>query len=151
MVERPTPFDYAGGATAFAALAAALHARCLEDPVLNHAFSHDMNPEHLERLAGYLGEVFGGSTVYSSLPGGHSAMLLIHAETAAQDDLAARFITCFDLAVDDANLPSDPEFRRVLHDYLVWAVGEVHSYSPYGSVVAANLTFPHWSWDGPET
>lgn len=70
MEERPTLFDYAGGATALVALATALHERCLEDPVLNHPFSHDMNPEHLDRLAGYLGEVFGGPPAYSSLVGG---------------------------------------------------------------------------------
>jgi hemoglobin len=148
MVERPSLFDYAGGEAAFVALAAALHERCLADPVLNHPFSHDLNPEHLERLAGYLGEVFGGPLVYSALGGGHAAMLLIHAQTGEEDEMATRFVTCFDLAVDDANLPGDAEFRRVLHEYMVWAVGEVHSYSPYGSVVPTHVTFPHWSWDG---
>lgn len=78
-------------------------------------------------------------------------MLLIHAETGAEDEMATRFVTCFDLAADDANFPSDPAFRRVLHDYMVWAVGEVHAYSPHGSAVPTNVTFPHWSWDGPTT
>ncbi|MHB8380373.1 MAG: globin domain-containing protein [Acidimicrobiales bacterium] len=151
MKERSSPFDFAGGDAAFVALAAALHQRCLDDPVLNHPFSHDMNPDHLDRLAAYLGEVFGGPPAYSSRVGGHTAMLLIHAETGAEDEMATRFVTCFDLALDDASFPSDPEFRRVLHDYMVWATGEVHSYSPHGSVVPTNLAFPHWSWDGPTT
>jgi len=151
MEERPSPYDVAGGEVAFVALADALHQRCLDDPVLNHPFSHDMDPEHLERLAGYLGEVFGGPPAYSVLGGGHAAMLMIHAGTGADDEMASRFVTCFDLAVDDANLPSDPELRRVLHDYMVWATGEVHSYSPLGSVVPSYVTFPHWSWDGLET
>jgi hemoglobin len=29
-----------------------------------------------------------------------------------------------------------------------WAVDEVMAYSPAGSVVAADLPVPHWSWDG---
>jgi hemoglobin len=33
---RPTLFEFAGGEPAFLALAAAHHARCLEDPELNH-------------------------------------------------------------------------------------------------------------------
>ena len=151
MMNRPTVFDYAGGEAAFVALAAALHERCLEDPVLNHPFSHDMNPEHLERLAGYLGEVFGGPPAYSALGDGHAAMLSIHASTGAQDDMPTRFVACFDQAIEDADLPKDAEFRRVLHEYMVWASGEVHSYSPIGSVVPTHATFPHWSWDGLQT
>lgn len=151
MVERPTLFDYAGGRAAFVALASALHERCLEDPVLNHPFSHDMNPEHLERLAGYLGEVFGGPPAYSTLGGGHAAMLLIHAETGADDEMPTRFVSCFDLALDDANLPRDEDFRRALHEYMVWAVGDVHAYSPIGSLVPTDAPFPHWSWDGLQT
>ncbi|HEV3188607.1 MAG TPA: hypothetical protein VGZ04_11280 [Acidimicrobiales bacterium] len=151
MVNRPSVYDYAGGAPAFAALAAALHERCLEDAVLNHPFSHDLNPEHLPRLAGYLGEVFGGPPAYSTLEGGHSTMLSIHSQSGAQDDMPTRFVTCFDLAVDDAGLPVDPEFRLVLHDYMVWATNEVHSYSPHGSLVPPDAAFPHWSWSGLET
>ncbi|HEV3267516.1 MAG TPA: hypothetical protein VGZ68_03875 [Acidimicrobiales bacterium] len=150
-MHRQSIYDYAGGAPAFAALANALHERCLEDPVLNHPFSHEMNPDHLDRLAGYLGEVFGGPPAYSTLAGGHSAMLLIHAETGANDDLPTRFVTCFDLAIDDVGMPTDPDFRRVLHDYMVWATNEVHTYSPYGSVVPSHAAFPHWSWSGLET
>ena len=150
-MERSTLYDYAGGEAAFVALTAALHERCLEDPMLNHPFSHDMDPEHLERLAEYLAEVFGGPPAYSALGGGHAAMLLIHAGTGADDELPNRFVTCFDLAMDDANLPRDAEFRRVLHEYMVWAVDDVHSYSPIGSVVPTHATFPHWSWDGLQT
>ena len=148
MEERPTVFDYAGGEEAFTALTAALHERCLADPVLNHPFSHDMNPEHLARLASYLGEVFGGPASYSALGDGHTEMLLLHAETGASDDMPTRFVTCFDQAVDDAGLPSDAEFRRVLHEYMEWATREVHSYSPHGSAVPTGMTLPRWSWGG---
>jgi hemoglobin len=151
MSNRPSVYDYAGGVPAFAALATALHERCLEDPVLNHPFSHDLSPEHLDHLAGYLGEVFGGPPAYSTLGGGHAAMLLIHSHSGAQDDMPTRFVTCFDLAADDAGLPTDPEFRLVLHDYIVWATNEVHSYSPHDSIVPQDAAFPHWSWSGLET
>jgi len=141
-------FDFAGGAPAFLALADALTERCIEDPVLNHPFSHPMHPQHVERLASYLGEVFGGPTTYSQFDGGHSAMLGLHASTGADDDYGARFVACFDRAMDDAQLPVDPDLRRVLHEYISWAAGEVIAYSPIGSVVPAHLAFPHWSWDG---
>ena len=58
---RPTLYEFAGGEKAFAPFAAALHARCLADPELNHPFSHPgQNPLHVERLAAYLAEAMGG-------------------------------------------------------------------------------------------
>jgi hemoglobin len=147
-VERESVYDFAGGRGAFLDLAAALHERCLADPVLNHPFSHTSDPDHIDHLAGYLGEVFGGPPAYSER-GGHSAMLAMHASTGADADFAERFVRCFDLAVDDAGLPDDTALRHVLHDYMVAATSEVDEYSPLGSAAPPGLPFPHWSWDGP--
>jgi hemoglobin len=147
---RPSMFEFAGGTPAFLALAAAHHQRCLADPVLAHPFSHPGNPDHVERLADYWAEVLGGPPRYSQAFGGHSAMLAIHAGQGADDDLGARFVACFVQAADDAGLPDDPEFRAGLRAYMEWAVGEVLSYSPRQSQVAAGLPVPRWGWNGLE-
>jgi hemoglobin len=143
-------FEFAGGSPGFSALAAAHHRRCLEDPVLSHPFSHPGNPEHVERLADYWGEVFGGPPRYSESFGGHSAMLGIHAGQGADDDLGVRFLSCFVKAADDACLPDDPAFRAGLRAYMEWAVGEVLSYSPAETQVPDGLPVPRWGWNGPE-
>jgi hemoglobin len=150
LVTRPSMFEFAGGEPAFLALAAALHKRCLEDPELNHPFSHTGNPQHIENLAAYWAEVFGGPARYSSSLGGHSGMLGIHAGQGAEDELGRRFAACFVQAADDAHLPDDPEFRAGLRAYIERAVAEVMAYSPAGARVATDLPVPHWSWDGPE-
>jgi hemoglobin len=147
-MSRPTVFEFAGGAPAFTALAAAHHERCLADPVLNHPFSHGVDPDHVERLGAYWAEVFGGPPTYSTLHGGHSTMLRIHSGQGMEAELGDRFVDCFVAAADDAGLPGDPEFRAVLRDYMVWAVAEVFAYSPKGSEVPADLAVPRWSWDG---
>jgi hemoglobin len=147
-VTRPSMFDFAGGDQAFLALAAAHHERCLQDPDLNHPFSHGVNPEHVERLAHYWAEVFGGPARYTESHGGHSAMLEIHARQGAGDDFGPRFVACFMQAADDAGLPDDPEFRARLRSYMEWATEEVLSYAPSDSKVAADLPVPHWSWNG---
>ena len=147
---RPTLFEFAGGEPAFLALAAAHHARCLADPELNHPFSHPGHPQHLERLASYWVEVFGGPARYSESYGGHSGMLDVHAGQGAGTDLGERFVTCFVQAADDAGLPDDAEFRTALRSYMEWAVAQVVSYSPAGSTVPAGLPVPRWSWDGLE-
>jgi hemoglobin len=145
---RQSVFDFAGGRDAFLALATAHHQRCLEDPVLNHPFSHPGHPDHVERLADYWAEVFGGPARYSKSHGGQSWMLGIHAGTSAEADLGERFVTCFVHAADDAGLPDDRGFRAVLREYMEWAVSQVLSYSPRGAHVPDDLSVPSWSWDG---
>jgi hemoglobin len=149
-VARPSIFEFAGGTPAFLALAAAHHERCLQDPELNHPFSHGVNPEHIERLAAYWAEVFGGPTDYSDSHGGHSAMLAIHAGQGSGDDYGPRFVACFMQAADDVGLPDDPDFRGALRSYMERATDEVVSYAPHGSKVPGSLPVPRWTWDGPE-
>jgi len=143
-------FEFAGGESAFLALAAAHHQRCLDDPVLAHPFSHPGNPSHVERLADYWAEAFGGPQRYSGSCGGHSAMLAIHAGQGADEDLGARFAACFLQAVEDAGLPDDSDLRAGFRAYIEWAVGEVLSYSPPETQVAAGLAMPRWGWNGLE-
>lgn len=150
-MSRPSIFEFAGGEPAFLALATAHHARCLQDPVLSHPFSHPGHPQHVERLASYWAEVFGGPAAYSRSCGGHSAMLGIHAGQGADDDLGERFVRCFVQAADDAGLPDDPELRASLRSYMEWAVAEVLSYSPFDAQVPPGLSVPRWSWDGLQT
>jgi hemoglobin len=146
---RPTVFEFAGGAPAFLRLATAHHARCLDDPVLSHPFSHPGHPDHVQRLAWYWAEVFGGPCHYTDAGEGQTSMLDLHAGMGADDDLGDRFVECFVEAADDARLPDDPEFRRLLRDYMEWAVRDVFNFNPPGTPVPAGLRVPRWSWEGP--
>ena len=150
-MSRPSIYEFAGGDAAFRALAAAHHERCLEGPELNHPFSHGMNPKHIEHLADYWAEAFGGPPRYSESHGGHSGMLEIHARQGNGEDFGPRFVACFMQAADDANLPDDADFRNALRSYMEWATGEVLAYAPPQSKVPADLHVPHWGWHGPES
>jgi hemoglobin len=146
---RPTLFEFAGGESAFRALASAHHARCLEDPELNHPFSHpDQHPQHVERLAVYWAEVMGGPQRYSQSCGDQSGVLHMHAGNGDMGDLGRRFVDCFVRAADDAELPEDPEFRAALRAYMEWAVEDVLAYSPEDAVVPTGMAMPRWSWHG---
>ena len=148
---RPTLYEYAGGDSAFLALAQAHHARCLADPELNHPFSHDdQHPQHVERLAAYWAEVLGGPPAFSSSCGDESSVLDMHSGNGPIDDLGERFLACFVAAMDDAGLPADPEFREAMRAYMRWAVDNVLAYSPIGSVVPAGVAMPRWGWNGLE-
>jgi hemoglobin len=147
---RPSIYELAGGDAAFLALAAAHHQRCLEEPEISHAFSHGFNPAHIENLAFYWAEIFGGPNRFSMLHGGHSAMLELHARTGMADDWPDRFVKCFVLAMDDAGLPDDSELRAALRAYMEWATAEVGSYAPAEAQVPPEMPMPRWGWDGPE-
>lgn len=144
-------FEAAGGQEAFSRLAAEHHRRCLDDPVLSHPFSHPGHPRHVERLAAYWAEVFGGPPAYTHLAGGHSAMLALHARTQADDDLGARFVRCFVAALDDAGLPDDDELHAALRAYMEWAVRDVLRYAPADAAVPRGHPVPRWTWDGLQT
>jgi hemoglobin len=147
-VSRPSLYEFAGGEEAFLALAAATHERCLQDPELNHPFSHGLNPNHIEHLAAYWAEVLGGPPRYSESLGGHSGMLTIHAGEGTGDRFPERFTEAFMQGVEDAGLPDDPEFRAALRAYMEWASRQVDAYAPHGSAVPADLPMPHWTWEG---
>lgn len=151
-VMRPTLFEFAGGLPAFLALATAHHIRCVQDPELNHPFSHPgQHPQHVERLAAYWAEVMGGPPQYSRSCGNHSTLLHMHSGNGDMSDLGRRFVDCFVGAMDDAGLPEDPAFRAALRAYMQWAVDEVLSYSAYDVAVPSGLAMPRWSWDGMQT
>jgi hemoglobin len=142
-------YEFAGGDDAFLALATAMHERCLADPVLNHPFSRS-SPGHIERLAAYWAEVFGGPATYTRLHGDHAAVLGIHAGTGADEEFGPRFVACFMQSLDDARLPDDTDFRAGMRSYIEDATREVLLYAPVGSEVPAASTVPRWSWSGRE-
>jgi hemoglobin len=146
---RPTIFDFVGGDPAFRALAAELHERCLQDPVLNHPFSHASDPAHLEHLATYLAEVFGGPARYSGSLGGHSGMLQIHAGQGAGEDYGTRFAACFTQAVDDASSRTTPSSGRSSARSSTPRLRRSCRTRPATPWCRRGQPLPRWSWSGP--
>lgn len=145
---RASIYDAADGLPTFLRLAAAHHRRCLDDPLLNHPFSHPGNRDHVARLALYWAEVLGGPAEFTRCCGDHAALLHLHSETDAEEDMGRRFVACFLAALDDAEVSDDPELRTELRSYMEWAVADVMSVAPKGSVVPGARVVPQWSWGG---
>lgn len=140
---RPSIYEYVGGDQAFVKLAARHHELCLADPELNHPFAHPKtHAQHVERLGAYWAEVFGGPAAF---PGGHSAMLSVHACEPIPAGWDDRFLACFVQAVDDTGFPED--VKPVLTDFMRSALAEMKSYEL--KPVPENLPMPRWDWTGP--
>jgi hemoglobin len=143
-------YEAAGGSAALLRLADAWHRRCLEDPVVSHAFSHgDLHPQHAERLAAYWAQALGGPAGYTAGLGDHSHVLRLHAGNGEHAEMDRRAQRCFAMALDDAGLPDDPGLRRTLTGWFAWMTAAMAAYPRSPGDVPDGLPLPLWSWDGP--
>ncbi len=143
-------FEAAGGRPAFVALAHAWHRRCLEDPVVSHAFSHgELHPQHVERLAAYWAEALGGPADYTGAMGEHSHVLRLHSGNGEHEEMDERAQDCFAVALDDAGLPDDERLRSTVKEYFRWATAGMAAHPDSADDVPPGLRLPRWSWNGP--
>jgi hemoglobin len=141
-------YEAAGGMDAILRLAQAWHSRVLADEIVSHAFSHGYHPEHTERLAAYWAEALGGPCTYSGKYGDETAVVRMHSCNGPHQEMDERAIDCFDHALADAGLTTEP-LRQTLHDYFTWATStSMTRYNHPGAVAPDGLDLPHWSWDG---
>ena len=145
-----TVYAAAGGAAAFLALATAWHQRCLDDPVVSHAFSHPgQHPHHVARLAAYWAEALGGPATYTETLGNQSEVLRMHAGNGVHEEMDERAQACFALALDDAGWPEDQRLRATVTAWFRWATAQMAAYPGTPDDVPPGLRLPRWSWSGP--
>jgi hemoglobin len=144
-------YEAAGGDEGLHQLAAAWHARVLDDEVVSHAFSHGFHPEHTERLAAYWAEALGGPTTYSDAYGDETEVVQLHSGDGVHEEMDRRAILCFDQALTDVGVAEDAPLRQVLHDYFAWTTSVSFSrYSRSAEDVPIGLVLRRWSWSGLE-
>lgn len=143
-----TVYDAAGGAEGMLALARSWHERCLADAEAAHPFEHGGHPQHLERLAAYWGEALGGPAAYSASMGDESVVLRMHACNGPHPSLDAAALACFDAALTDVGITTDP-VRGVLHAYFADGIDRMSEHPDSADDIPDGLTVPHWSWSGP--
>ena len=143
----PTIFEHLGGSEALHRLASAQYRRCLTDPVLIQVFGTVGRPGHVEHLAAWLGEVFGGPDTYTRELGGHGALLRHHANLAIKEEQRQRFVQAFLEAADEAGLPSDEPFRRRFREYIEWGSRIAMSISQPGADITTHEPVPRWGWE----
>jgi hemoglobin len=148
MTREPTIYEYAGGGTAWRALAEAHYRRCLTDPVLIGVFGTEGKPDHAEHLAAWLGEVFGGPATYTERYGGHEGMVSHHLGRLITEEQRVRFVDALLEAASEAGMPSDARFRDALRAYGDWGSRIALEYSQPGMAPPKGEPPPRWGWDG---
>ena len=141
-------YEVAGGDDTFLQLAHAWHARCVEDPVVSHAFSHGFHAEHTQRLAAYWAQALGGPQRYSNSMSNESDVVRMHSGNGEHLEMDERAIDCFAQALDDVGLTRDARLASSLMAYFRWSTQTMASYPHSKDDVPSGLAFAYWSWDG---
>jgi truncated hemoglobin YjbI len=108
-------------------------------------FAHSA-PDHPERVAKWLGEVFGGPKDYSEEFGGYSRMLSQHLGKVLTDERRARWVELLVKSANEAGLPNDAEFRSVFSAYIEWGSRIAVENSQVGATPPPAMPMPHWDW-----
>ncbi|HEX5964176.1 MAG TPA: CDGSH iron-sulfur domain-containing protein, partial [Gemmatimonadales bacterium] len=142
----PTLFEWAGGFPALLRMTQLFYEKYVpEDPLLSPLFA-DMSPDHPQRVAAWLGEVFGGPKAYSNGYGGYERMLSQHIGKAITEDKRARWVQLLCRSADEAGLPADAEFRAAFTAYLEWGSRLAVENSTPGAKPPPHMPVPRWWW-----
>jgi hemoglobin len=141
----PTLYEWAGGADALRRLTEAFYARVRQDDVLAPVFAQ-MPDDHPAHVAIWLGEVFGGPPLYSDEHGGYPHNLARHRDRALTEEQRLRWVQLICAAADEAELPSDPEFRSAFVAYIEWGTRIALANSQVGSTPPLEAPVPQWGW-----
>ena len=144
--DQATLFQWAGGFPALLRLTRRFYERHVpEDPLLAGLFSQ-MSPDHPERVAAWLGQVFGGPPAYSDRYGGYDRMISQHLAKGITLDQRARWVTLLSRSADEVGLPADAEFRAALIAYLEWGSRIAVENSKPGVHPPPHMRVPRWWW-----
>ena len=142
----PTVFEWVGGLPALLRMTHLFYDKYVpQDPLLEPLFA-GMSPDHPERVAAWLGEVFGGPKSYSEVFGGYSRMISQHVGRGLTEAQRARWVSLLLQSADEAGLPADPEFRSAFVSYLEWGSRIALENSQTNARPPEHMPMPRWDW-----
>jgi CDGSH-type Zn-finger protein len=143
----PTMFEWAGGLPALTRMTRLFYEKHVpQDPLLAPLFA-TMSADHPERVAKWLGEVFGGPKAYSSAYGGYPRMLSQHLGKRLTEEQRARWAALIQQSAMEAGLPNDAEFRSAFGAYIEWGSRLAVENSQAGSRPPQHMPMPRWDWN----
>lgn len=143
----PTVFEWAGGLPALTRMTRIFYEKYVpNDDLLGPLFAN-MAPDHPERVAKWLAEVFCGPTYYSAQYGGYARMLSQHLGKCLTEEMRQRWVSLLLRSAQDAGLPNDPEFASVFQAYIQWGSRLAVENSQTQSHPPQHMPMPHWGWE----
>ncbi|WP_455361821.1 group II truncated hemoglobin [Streptomyces sp. SYSU K21746] len=140
--------EAAGGIDALRRLSNTFYDSVLADPVLAPVFA-GFSRTHIEHVAVWLDEVFGGPTRFTDELGGHQALLRSHLGLSITEEQRLRWMELMTAAVEK-ELPDDALLRRRIIEYFDWGtrIAREVSAAPAGTDLGDPGPTPRWTWNG---
>ncbi len=143
----PTIFEWAGGLPALTRMTRIFYEKYVPaDPLLAPLFA-EMSPDHPQRVAKWLAEVFCGPKLYSAEHGGYPPILSQHLGKELTEEKRARWVALLLASARDAGLPNDAEFRSAFGSYIEWGSRLAVENSQAGAKPPEHMPMPHWDWN----
>jgi len=129
-------------------LSESFYERVLADELLAPVFAR-FTPTHVEYVAVWLAEVFGGPPDYTARLGGHQTLLASHLGLGIRDEHRQRWLELMDQAIGEV-LPGQSRLRDALMAYFDWgtAIAQDVSRDPAGTDLGHPGPTPRWGYDG---
>jgi len=143
----PSLYEWAGGAPVFKNLFNLFYQKVLSDALLGPVFVN-MSPDHVQHVAHFVGEVFGGETHYTGIDGGsHAPMIARHVGKKLTEAMRQRWMQLLLVTADEIGLKDDPEFRSAFVGYIEWGsrLALINSQLEQNPI-EANAPMPKWGW-----
>lgn len=142
-----TLFEHAGGQPAIRRFIEIFYASVLADPVLVPLFGAG-RPEHVEHLAAFDCESFGGPDDFSQKMGGFAHLIDVHRGLRIEDEQRQRFVDLYLAAADAAGLPGDEPFRQALREHVEFGshVAMQNSHARTDDELHPIREVPMWTW-----
>jgi hemoglobin len=143
-----TLYEDLGGEPALRRLSDAFYERVLADELLAPVFA-SFTPTHVERVAIWLGEIFGGPADFTARLGGHQALLKVHLGLGIREEHRQRWLELMQAAIEEV-LADRPDLHKTLMAYFDWgtAIAKDVSQEPPGTDLGDPGPTPRWGRDG---
>ncbi len=142
----PSIFEWCGGFPALNRMTRLFFERYVpEDPLLAPLFA-EAPADHPERVAMWLGEVFGGPPLYQENHGDYAHMLGRHSSAPISEEQRARWVSLLRRSAQETGLAADPESWSAFTSYIEWESQEALRYSQPDAAAPADARSPRWDW-----
>jgi hemoglobin len=145
-----TLFEHAGGEAALHRLEDVFYSSVLADPLLQPLFGAG-KPEHVDHLTAFTSESFGGPDRFTRELGfGH--LIDVHRGLRISEEQRQRFVELYLQALDNAGMPTDPEFREAVREHVEFGtkVAMQNSHATTDAELHPLREVPRWTWAGKD-
>lgn len=143
-----TLFEHVGGQEGLRRLADVFYSKVLADDLLQPLFGKG-EPEHVDHLAWFTAESFGGPDRFTRELG-FRHLIDVHRGLRITEAQRARFEELYMASLDEADMPDDEAFRRAFREHVEFGtrVAMQNSNAATEAELHPLREVPRWTWAG---